>query len=175
MWLFKAIAISLMTLSLFIGSCGFQPLYKRDTTSHNILKELSLIRIAPIEDRIGQQLRNFLQDDITPRGKPSNPSYELIVEINKTRRDLVLLQDATSTFAKISLHASYNLRNFNTGAALTSGSVTAKTGFTISQSEYANIRAEAQAASRASREISYDITRQLAFFFKKQRLRTRQK
>ena len=167
MWLFKTIAISLMSLNLFITGCGFQPLYKHDATSHNILKELSLIRIAPIEDRIGQRLRNFLQDDITPRGKPTNPSYELIVKINKTRRDLVLLQDATSTFAKIILHASYTLTNFETGAALASGNVTAKTGFTITQSEYANIRAEAEAASRASREISYDIARRLALFLKK--------
>jgi|TARA_Y100000746_G_scaffold146437_1_gene125310 LPS-assembly lipoprotein len=167
MWSFKALAISLISLTLFISGCGFQPLYQHDTASHNILKELSLIRIAPIEDRIGQQLRNFLQDDITPRGKPTNPSYELIVKMNKTRRDLVLLQDATSTFAKISLHAAYTLTNFNTGATLTSGNVTAKTGFTIAQSEYANIRAETEAASRASREISYDITRQLALFLKK--------
>ena len=167
MWSFKALAISLISLTLFISGCGFQPLYQHDTASHSILKELSLIRIAPIEDRIGQQLRNFLQDDITPRGKPTNPSYELIVKMNKTRRDLVLLQDATSTFAKISLHAAYTLTNFNTGATLTSGNVTAKTGFTITQSEYANIRAETEAASRASREISYDITRQLALFLKK--------
>ena len=167
MWSFKALAISLTSLTLFISGCGFRPLYQHDTASHNILKELSLIRIAPIEDRIGQQLRNFLQDDITPRGKPTNPSYELIVKMNKTRRDLVLLQDATSTFAKISLRASYTLTNFNTGATLTSGNVTAKTGFTIAQSEYANIRAETEAASRASREISYDITRRLALFLKK--------
>ena len=167
MWSFKALAISLISLTLFISGCGFQPLYQHDTASHSILKELSLIRIAPIEDRIGQQLRNFLQDDITPRGKPTNPSYELLVKMNKTRRDLVLLQDATSTFAKISLRASYTLTNFNTGATLTSGNVTAKTGFTITQSEYANIRAEMEAASRASREISYDITRQLALFLKK--------
>ena len=167
MWSFKALAISLISLTLFISGCGFQPLYQHDTASHSILKELSLIRIAPIDDRIGQQLRNFLQDDITPRGRPTNPSYELIVKMNKTRRDLVLLQDATSTFAKISLHASYTLTNFTTGATLTSGNVTAKTGFTITQSEYANIRAETEAASRASREISYDITRQLALFLKK--------
>ena len=166
MWLFRALAISLILLNFFIGGCGFQPLYKHDTTSHNILKELSLIRIAPIEDRIGQQLRNFLQDDITPRGKPTNPSYELIVKINKTRRDLVLLQDATSTFAKISLHASYTLTNFTSGGTLASGNVTAKTGFTITQSEYANISAETKATSRASREISYDIARQLALFLK---------
>ena len=167
MWLSKTIAISFISLNLFIAGCGFQPLYKHGATSHNILKELSLIRIAPIEDRIGQRLRNFLQDDITPRGKPTNPSYELIVKMNKTRRDLVLLQDATSTFAKIGLHVSYKLTNFETGATLTSGNVTAKTGFTITQSEYANIRAEAEAASRASREISYDITRRLALFLKK--------
>ena len=169
MWLFKALAISLISFALFISGCGFQPLYQYDTASHNILRELSLVRIAPIEDRIGQQLRNFLQDDITPRGKPSNPSYELIVKMNKSRRDLVLLQDATSTFAKISLHASYTLTNFDTGGTLASGNVTAKTGFTITKSEYANIRAEAEAASRASRQISYDITRQLALFLKKTR------
>ena len=168
MWLFKTFAISLISLNLFISGCGFRPLYKHDTASHNILKELSLIRIAPIEDRIGQRLRNFLQDDITPRGKPTNPSYELFLKMNKTRRDLVLLQDATSTFAKISLHAKYTLVNFNTGEILASGDVTTKTGFTITQSEYANIRAEAEAASRASRQISYDITRQLTLFLKKQ-------
>ena len=167
MWLFRVLILSLMSLNVFVSGCGFQPLYKHESASHSTLKELSFIRIAPIEDRIGQQLRNFLQDNITPRGKPTNPSYELIVKMNKTRRDLVLLQDATSTFAKISLDASYTLTNFTTGATLTSGNVTAKTGFTIAQSEYANIRAETEAASRASREISYDITRQLALFLKK--------
>ena len=149
-----------------MSGCGFQPLYGHITASHNSLKELSLIRIAPIDNRIGQKLRNFLQDHVTPLGKPSNPSYELIVKINKVRNDLALLQDATSTFAKITLHASYNLTNFATGRTLTAGNVTAKTGFTITESEYANIHAETGTTSRAARELSYDIARRLALFLK---------
>ena len=111
-------------------------------------------------------MRNFLQDHITPLGKPSNPSYELIVKIDQTRNDLVLLQDATSTFAKITLHASYNLVDFATRKSLTSGNVTAKTGFTITESEYANIHAETGTTSRAAQELSYDIARRLALFLK---------
>ena len=149
-----------------MSGCGFQPLYGHIATSHNSLKELSLIRIAPIDNRIGQKLRNFLQDHVTPLGKPSNPSYELIVKLNKVRNDLVLLQDATSTFAKITLNAAYNLRNLATGRTLTSGNVTAKTGFTITESEYANIQAETGTTSRAARELSYDIARRLALFLK---------
>ena len=167
MWLFKALILSLISLNVFVSGCGFQPLYRHADTSHNALKELSLIRIAPIKDRIGQQMRNFLQDHITPLGKPSNPSYELIVKINTIRNDLVLLQDATSTFAKITLHASYNLTNFATGRTLTAGNVTTKTGFTITESEYANIHAETATTSRAARELSYDIARRLALFLKK--------
>ena len=78
----------------------------------------------------------------------------------------MLLQDATSTFAKITLHASYNLTNFATGRTLTAGNVTAKTGFTITESEYANIHAETGTTARAARELSYDITRRLALFLK---------
>ena len=166
MWLFRALILSLMSLNLFVSGCGFQPLYRHSSDSHNTSKELSLIQIAPIDDRIGQKMRNFLQDHITPLGKPNNPSYELIVKINKTRSDLVLLQDATSTFAKVTLHASYSLVDIATRKSLTSGNVTAKTGFTITESEYANIHAETGTASRAVREISYDIARRLALFLK---------
>ena len=170
MWLFRALILSLMSLNVFVSGCGFQPLYRHETASRNTLKQLSLIRIAPIEDRIGQKMRNFLQDQITPLGKPSNPSYELIVKISKTRDNLVLLQDATSTFAKITLHASYNLTKFATGRTLTAGNVTAKTGFTITESEYANIHAETGTTSRAARELSYDIARRLALFLKTTRV-----
>ena len=166
MCLFRALILGLISLSVFVSGCGFQPLYTQGATSRSTLKELSLIRIAPIEDRIGQKMRNFLQDHITPLGKPSNPSYELIVKINKTRNDLVLLQDATSTFAKITLHASYSLTTFATGRTLTAGNVTAKTGFTITESEYANIHAEMGTTSRVARELSYDIARRLALFLR---------
>ena len=166
MWLFRALILGLISLNVFVSGCGFQPLYTHGATSRSTLKELSLIRIAPIEDRIGQKLRNFLQDNITPLGKPNNPSYELIVQINKTRNNLVLLNDATSTFAKVTLHASYRLIDFATRKTLTSGDVTAKTGFIITESEYANIQAETGTTSRAARELSYDIARRLALFLK---------
>ena len=166
MWLFRFLTLSLISLNVLMSGCGFQPLYRHSATSHNTLKELSLIRIAPIEDRIGQKLRNFLQDNITPLGKPNNPSYELLVQINKTRNNLVLLNDATSTFAKVTLHASYRLIDFATRKTLSSGDVTAKTGFIITESEYANIQAETGTTSRAARELSYDIARRLALFLK---------
>ena len=162
----KATALALTCSIILLNSCGFAPLYRHQSNSVGLFNHFAAIEIAPIESRLGQKLRNHLQDKLTPDGKPSEPLYKLIITIKKIRNDVVILKDATSTFAKITLRARYKLKNLNKAQIVTSGTTVATTGFNITQSEYVNIQAENGAKSRLAEQISMKIEKLLALFLK---------
>lgn len=146
--------------------CGFQPLYSHGSgNSSQVLNQLARIQISPIESRIGQILRNFLQDKLTPSGVPSSPTYRLAISLEETRSDMAILRDSTSTFAKVKMKAQYQLINIETKGVLNSGTVTSTTVFNIVSSEYANINAQKDARRRTVRIISETVKERLALFF----------
>ena len=146
--------------------CGFQPLYSHGSgNSSQVLNQLARVQISPIESRIGQILRNFLQDKLTPSGVPSSPTYRLAISLEETRSDMAILRDSTSTFAKVKMKAQYQLINIETKGVLNSGTVTSTTVFNIVSSEYANINAQKDARRRTVRIISETVKERLALFF----------
>ena len=148
--------------------CGFQPLYSHGSgNSSQVLNQLARVQINPIESRIGQILRNFLQDKLTPSGVPSSPTYRLAISLEETRSDMAILRDSTSTFAKVKMKAQYQLINIETKGVLNSGTVTSTTVFNIVSSEYANINAQKDARRRTVRIISETVKERLALFFLK--------
>ena len=148
--------------------CGFQPLYSHGSgNSSQVLNQLARIQVSPIESRIGQILRNLLQDKLTPSGVPSSPTYRLAISLEETRSDMAILRDSTSTFAKVKMKAQYQLINIETKSVLNSGTVTSTTVFNIVSSEYANINAQKDARRRTVRIISETVKERLALFFLK--------
>ena len=166
MWFCKTLPIMSAVALFLTAGCGFEPLYRNNSVAESVVGRFAVIEIAPIENRLGQQLRNFLRDKITPKGSVSNPIYKLIVDLKQTRDNSVVLQDATSTFAKIRLRASFRLVNISSGRPLIKGTTTSIAVFNINESEYANIKAEAGAKSRAAEEISLAIQTRLALFLR---------
>ena len=90
-----------------LGGCGFEPLYgeRRDV---NVVGELAGVRIAPIPDRGGQVLRNFLLDQIKPRGTGSG-AYTLAVELREPQQEIGILRNDTATRIAYSAIATYTL------------------------------------------------------------------
>ena len=162
----KVTALVLAGSIVSLSSCGFTPLYRHQSDLVGIFSHFAAIEVAPIESRLGQKLRNHLQDKLAPHGKPSEPLYRLIITINETRNDVVILKDATSTFAKITLRVKYKLKNLDRAQIVTTGTTLATTGFNITQSEYVNIQAEDGAKSRLAEQISVNIEKLLALFLK---------
>lgn len=159
-------------LAVGMVSCGFEPLYgSKGDAGSDAVAHLASIRIGPIPDRSGQQLRNALQDKLTPRGKAQAGLYRLEVSLVEARSDLVILQDATSTFAKMRIDAKYVLNDIATGRPLTRGTSESTTIFNIVESEFANLNAQADARKRAVNEISDDIRLRLGLFFRQQSVR----
>jgi LPS-assembly lipoprotein len=74
-------AASVIFLVAGLAGCGFEPLYgeRKDVS---VVGELAAVRIAPIPDRAGQILRNFLLDQINPRGTAQAAAYTLTIQLS---------------------------------------------------------------------------------------------
>ena len=158
-----------------LWGCGFKPLYLSDPASGSgVMQQLSKIDIEPIQDRVGQQLRNYLHDILTPSGRPEAPQYVLMVLLEETRSNMVILRDATSTFAKVKIKARYTLKSLSSGAPLTNKTTESTTVFNIVESEYANIMAQHDARRRAVHAIADNIKLNLALFFRQRLSRSKE-
>lgn len=150
-------------LLLCLGACGFQPLYgTRDGGS--AAGDLAEIKVNPIADRIGQQLRNELLDRLNPRGPAPRQLYALDIRVSEARTELDLRRDATSTFAKVDLTADFRLIELATGKVVLAGQSKFASSYNLLRQTFANISAAEDARARGVREISDDLRLRLADF-----------
>ena len=157
-------ATALAACLAILGGCGFQPLYgQRDRGS--VAAELAAIKIKLIENRVGQQLHNFLLDRLNPKGKPATAIYDLIIDLEESKEDLAIRKDETATRANLTLRAEYELQRAATGEILVKGFSRSVTSFNIVESDFATLSAESDARKRALREISEDIKIRLGIYF----------
>lgn len=167
MSLFKTIAIACLMLAL--QACGFAPLYQSKTTGQSTGTTFDTIFVRTIPDRVGQELRNHLLNALTPKGRPSQPEWELSVKLSESIEKISVEQTSFSTRANLKLVASFSLEptgdNDRDGV---SGSVGAISSYNILDSEYATLVAERDARSRAVIILGNDIRRQLATWLNRQ-------
>ena len=154
---------SLAALGLLTG-CGFEPIYGSAGPS-NISAELSTIRVAPIKDRIGQQLRNLLLDQINPIGSPREPKYNLTVQISESKQELAIKKTDVSTRANLTFTAKFQLKGLEQFAGrMLTGQAEIVTSYNILSSNFGTLATEQNARRRAVRELSNDITNRIASY-----------
>ena len=163
MSLFKNLTVLLGLL--FLAGCGFQPIYGTGTNSV-FNTEMRHIEISPIKDRIGQLLRNDLEQRITPKGRARISKYKLEVRLSESTQGLAVKKSEIATRANLNLLASYRIIQKSGNKTLASGSSRMVTSFNILTETFATLIAEKDARKRAVREISLDITSKIAAFFK---------
>ncbi|MCG8511485.1 MAG: LPS assembly lipoprotein LptE [Rhodospirillales bacterium] len=154
-----------MTAGLIAGGCGYQPLYGGGKNSP-ASREMAFVRVEPIADRIGQQLRNELLDLLTPLGQPSTPKYALEVTLSESKSELAVKKSEVATRANLSLRASYTLRNNGTGKNLYGGNSTIVGSYNILTSDFSNIAAEQGVRDRLVEELARDIQLRLSAYFR---------
>ena len=152
---------------MLVTGCGFQPIYEWKG-KHHPAADLANIEIAIIKDRIGQQLRNFLLDQINPMGTPASPNYTLTVALRLTKQNLALKMTQISTRANLTFDSTFDLvgKNENSGKNY-SGSSQIIVSYNILNSQFATLVAENNAKTRAVKELSTDISNRIAAFLQK--------
>lgn len=170
----------IMTLALFVGGCGFQPLYGDPTAfggdelSANVVDELNQIsvQISVGEDRdgrgsglVGFEARNQLIDLLGTASEGAS-KYTLRVRLRGVRRGLAVQSDASVTRFNYLLRGRYQLLDNASGQNLLSGQTRAFSAYNVVDSEFATVTARRDAESRAARNIAEDVKLQLAIYFK---------
>lgn len=168
--------IVLIACLLPLASCGFSPVY--ETKAPNPLTHakgvdnispLQYVRVAHIDNRAGQVLRNTLLQ-IMP--DPLSPArYELRVVLTESIDDFGLRRDTTATFARLTVTAHYYLYDLsakNDARLALSGFTRAISSYNIVASTFAELSSEEDARTRASQELAEDIKLRLAAYFQAQ-------
>lgn len=162
----RAAALAVLLAGGALSGCGFQPLYAKNPTENTVYNQgFPQVDVGPINDRLGQILRNELVDRINPRGVARTPTYRLDVSAKERRSDIVILRDSTATFAKFIVEVNWRLLDLQSNEVVTKGKNERTSSFSISSSEYAILQAEKDARQRAATELAEDIRLRLALYF----------
>jgi LPS-assembly lipoprotein len=147
---------------LLLAGCGFEPLHgKKD--GYWSVPEMAAIKVAAIEDRNGQLLRNELLDRLTPTGQPNRSQYLLRVISKESSTSLGIRKDATASRANLLVNASYTLEE--AGRVITSGTANSSVSYDVLDAKFATTVAELNASKRAAQELAEVIAAHIASFF----------
>ena len=152
---------------MLLAGCGFEPIYGArggpETTA-----EMSNIRIDPIDERVGQLLRNQLLDSLNPRGEPVQGRYRLQVQISESKGELAVRKSELATRTNMVLTATYRMLDTKTNAFVMARTSSVTASYNLVTNEFATLSAESDARERGVRDLSNDITRQIALYFRSQ-------
>lgn len=160
MWFFKT--FSLLWLCFLVTACGFHPLYVPIQGSSQVAVP---IKIATINDRDGQVLRNFLVDMLTPEGPPQCPLYTLHVSLTDTITDSGVNRDETANRKNVTMMAALTLRDSKTQKVVYSHTTKAINSFAVlSQVYFSDLTSEEYAKKEALRLLAEKISLLLTAF-----------
>ncbi|MBK1671191.1 hypothetical protein CKO28_24620 [Rhodovibrio sodomensis] len=156
----RAGALALGGLLVAAAGCGFQPMYaeRAQPGSGQISPAVrNSVAIAPIPDRIGQQLHNALRDQLNPRGQPTDPAYRLRVRISSVSEPSTLRSDGTATRRSFTLQATWQLDDYDSSRRLFTSSAGARTSYNVVDQPYATVVAFRDAQERVVEQVARDI------------------
>lgn len=166
-WSKAAIALVCAGLGALLAGCGFQPVYG-DRAGVETTAEMASIKIDQIDERLGQMLRNHLLDALNPQGEPARPRYRLITEVSEAKQELAIRRSELATRSNMNLTATYRLYDVDRKAYVVTRVSRVAASYNLLTNEFATLAAEADARERGARDLSEDITRQIALYFRAQ-------
>lgn len=166
MWWSRAL-VCLMVLALGPAGCGFQPIYAkpRSAPSSAMAEQLAAVRVAGIEDRLGQQVRNSLVENLSPRGEPAAPRYVLKIQLRESLEGLASARDGNSTIGRNTLTAQYTLTDSGRDVVVYAGETRSMASYRYLGPRYASTASEREAQSAAATEVAYSIRSALIAYF----------
>lgn len=145
-----------ITALLTLQGCGFTPLYATPGASEG----LSAIQVEVPDGRVPFLLRQELDDDLA-HDRASRPKYRLKVEIDQSRDPLGLLTDNTAQRYQLTLKASFQLIDAETGQVVHRGAIVSNVAYDASDAPYAALAARQDVQNRlaadAARRIQIDL------------------
>lgn len=150
-----------LALSLAAGAgCTVQPLYGTGGTTAAgapMSAELASVAVAPVDDRVSQELRNHLIFLLSGgAGEPAVARYNVRLAVSVADAAAASVQvgrDEEPTASLVTVAAAYVLTDAD-GNQIGSGSRSAQAPYDVSRQQFAALRASRDAQNRAAREAA---------------------
>lgn len=147
---------------LFLTACGFQPLYEAGGSSAAMQVHLASIEVGPIDDRLGQVMRNRLVSRLNGAG---NPEFRLEIGLQQNSETFGVRPDTATTQEQLTLVAAMRLISLETGEPVLEENFRARTSFDLVLSDFATVSQREDSANRLVLELAERIHRRLALHF----------
>jgi LPS-assembly lipoprotein len=142
---------------------GYRPLYGEASVGYATQDALARVEIAPVGERVGQQVRNELIRLFYPAGVAIDPIYRMSLQLSIYERDVFVRRSTEVNRKTVVLQASYRIEDPAVEAPpVAAGTALAETSYNRFTSEFANIRAQRDAENRAAVELAEQIRNQVA-------------
>lgn len=151
-----------------LAACGFHPLYGTRPAG-DAAADLALVRVEPIPDRIGQQLRNELVDLFDTRVAPEGARYVLSVRLSESTQNVAVERSQLATRANYQLTGNFTISD--SARPLFSSQRTVVASYNILLADFATLTGQQDAQARAVREMAESIRSSLAVYFNGRRER----
>lgn len=150
-------------LILALAGCGFTPLYGLDQRGGPVTADLALVRLNPIAEALGQDLRQALRDRIHPRGQALQPRYDFWVDLRVERVEQGIRDDDTATRTVLTLAADFQLTEGRLERLR--GTAEGVVTFNVLDNKYSTMASEQDALQRAVALVARDLAARLAVHF----------
>ncbi len=163
---FCAISCLLLTLS----SCGFRPMYGDEGAAEAVTQSnKSLVEIANIPDRDGQQLRNLLIDRLYLKGRPADAPYILTIAPLQTHTThLGIRKDATSTRAMTEISSVMTLKDRASNRVLLTRDIRSVGSYNELDNQFATLVSSQSLTGHMLEELSDDVVTEINLYFSRQ-------
>jgi LPS-assembly lipoprotein len=153
-------------LALPLAGCGWAPLYA-NRQSGAAAADLRAIQVAPIPERIGQNLELSLRRAFNPDGTPAQTRYVLHVTLQLTKQNLGITTQGFGTLGRIDAYAHFVLADIASGKPLFAGNVHVNESFDLLANGYSNVVAQKDSETRVVAEMRDDLLARLTVFFQR--------
>jgi LPS-assembly lipoprotein len=136
--------------ALALSACTVQPLYGPTATNGSVATTLTQITIDPINDRVGQVVRNKLIFDLTGGAGISNAIYHMHLNVTSSETALGVTTIEAAPSYSVTVAVTYEVTRMATGEVVLHGTARAQGGYDRVNQIFANIRAKQDAEDRAA-------------------------
>ncbi|MCX2561415.1 hypothetical protein OQ252_08420 [Acetobacter farinalis] len=165
-----SLAVLLLGAPLALSGCGFQPLYGERAHDPQIQAELKRIYVANIPERVGQQVRLALQQDMAGDGPEDPQGYRLVVQPSIGSEAIDIHADNTSGRVRMNGHAHWMLYTVEQSPKLLAqGDASALDGYTATYEQYFAQTLNTETANgRIAKALADQVTQQVSTWLRTQ-------
>ena len=153
---------ALIGFGALLGGCGFTPLYGNP----NVATSLAAIQVTTPEGRVGELLREHLNDAMA-HNSGTSPTYRMALSLGEQRYPRGIRVDNVATRYEYVLVVGYALNEVSTGASAKTGKVRVEVTYDSADQPYASVAAQQDAQDRAAGEAARRIELELAAWLAK--------